>query len=586
MRPPRPEYPRPTLVREDWISLNGTWEFDFDDTNVGMDQQWYLNRKLTRSIVVPFPFQSDLSGIGDRGFHDVVWYRRVFDVPDGFRGRRMLLHFGAVDYLAAIWLNGEPIGQHRGGYVPFNCDITDIVRRNGNVLVLRVEDTQSPEQPRGKQSVALNSSGCTYTRTTGIWQTVWLEPVSPHYIQHVRCTPDVDEGRVEVTAKLSGRTDRTRLHVAVSFGGQRETEVHLGVAADDVQFTIGLKAPRLWSPEAPNLYDLLLELVEDGSVVDRALVYFGLRKVEVSGSHIKLNGKPLYQRLVLDQGFWPDGIYTAPNDDAFKADIELAKALGFNGVRMHQKIADPRYLYWADHLGLLVWAEMPACFEFTDAAVANFAREWPQLIRRDYNHPCIIAWVPFNETWGIAGVKDSSRQQEFVGEIAAMTRSLDTTRLVVDNSGWEHLDTDIVDIHDYTGDAAELARRLKPLKLDKLNLGDRKVMVDGVQYSGQPVIVSEYGGISLQSVREGDWGYGKAAASTRELVRRYRELTNVLLASKSLAGFCYTQLYDIEQETNGLATYDRKPKVKPATIAAINTGRALAAKRPAKPGGK
>ena len=583
MKPPRLEYPRPTCVREDWVNLNGKWDFEFDDKNVGMAQKWYAGHKFGKSIVVPFPFQSDLSGIGDKSFHDVVWYRRTFDVSESYRGKRIILHFGAVDYLATVWLNGERVTTHRGGYVPFSSDVTELVHQHNNELVVRVEDTQGPQQPRGKQAMELEANGCVYTRCTGIWQTVWIEPISAHHIQEVHCTPDVAQGRVGVTAKVSGRNDLTKLRVNVTGEGSHEAEVEMGVASDDVEFTIGLNKPKKWTPERPHLYDMLLELVEDGDVVDRVLVYFGLRSIETDGRKILLNGKPIQQRLVLDQGYWPDGIYTAPNDEAFQKDIELTKAFGFNGVRLHQKVADPRYLYWADRMGLLVWAEMANCFEFSDTAVANFAHEWPQVIQRDFNHPCIIAWVPFNESWGISDVKQNERQQEFLGEIVAMTRRLDPTRLVVDNSGWEHLDTDIVDMHDYTQDAAVFAGLFKPLKVDDILVASRaRAMVNGLNYEGQPVVVSEYGGTALATGKGRDWGYGMVK-TPRQLAACYRELTRALLANKSLAGFCYTQLYDIEQEINGLATYDREPKVDPSAIAKINLGKAPAS-RPGRAG--
>ncbi len=586
MKLPHPQYPRPTFVREDWISLNGQWEFDFDDNDTGLAKRWYLparacpqgrdsggKHRFKRRIKVPFPFQSKLSGIGDTSSHDVVWYRRKFNIPDGCRGKRILLHFGAVDYLAAVWLNGELVVRHRGGYVPFSSDITDLVIHGDNTLVVRAENRHSPHQPQGRQSTALEARGAQCTRCTGIWQTVWIEPVSPHHIHHVHCTPDVDNGRITVLASVSGRTDETELRVAVSFAGKPEAELRFPVSGDSIPFTISLKNHRTWSPEQPNLYDMMLELVEGEDVTDRALVYFGMRKIEADGRKIRLNGKPLYQRLVLDRGYWPDGTCTAPNDDAFKKDLELAKSLGFNGVRMHQKIADPRYLYWADRLGMLVWAEMPSCTEFSDTAVANFAHEWRQVIHRDYNHPCIIAWVPFNESWGVQDIQSSERQREFVGEIVAIARNLDGTRLIVDNSGWDHLDTDIVDIHNYTQEAADFGRvPFKPLKVDRIELDDHKAMVDGVEYEGQPVIVSEYGGIGMKSPRPDKKGYRKHAKTNREFLKRYRALTEAILANKALSGFCYTQLCDVERDTNGLLTCDRKPKVKPETIAKINSG--------------
>jgi len=578
MEIPRPEYPRPDFVREDWLNLNGEWEFDFDDGDRGLNEEWFYKHDFSRKIIVPFTFESVLSGIGDHSVHEVVWYRRTFRLPDSYRGRRVLLNFGAVDYNATVWVNGEKIIEHRGGYTPFRCDITESLKP-ANTLVVRVEDRMTQDQPRGKQYWKPESAGCHYSRATGIWQTVWLEPVSVFHIKEARFLPDIDESRVKAAIKLSGHTDKTRILMRITSNGKTHAEAVFQAASDDASVELRLDEPRLWSPEMPDLYNVMLEVLQGDAIYDRVLAYFGMRKISIENGQVMLNNEPYRLKLVLDQGYYPDGIYTAPDDYALRRDVELAKAFGFNGVRKHQKIEDPRYYYWCDKLGLLAWAEMASAYSFNDTSVANFAAEWPNVVRANYNHPSIVAWVPFNESWGIGGVENRDRQQEFVGQIVSFTRELDPTRLVVDNSGWSHVDTDIVDVHDYTQDEKVLDDLLSHISTSKpelpLHTHKRKTMAEGFTYQGQPVVVSEYGGIALTAdAKEGAWGYGNAAASTKELTSRYAKLTEAILRNGQIAGFCYTQLYDVEQEVNGLLTYDRKPKVDAEKISEINNAMA------------
>ena len=576
MEIPRPEYPRPAFVREDWMNLNGEWEFDFDDGNRGVVDAWFDRHDFARRIIVPFTFESRLSGIGDTSIHEVVWYRTKFRLPEAYRGRRIKLNFGAVDYRATVWMNGEVVGEHRGGYTPFSCDVTESLKAE-NVVVVRAEDRVSKDQPRGKQFWEEKPRGCHYTRATGIWQTVWVEPVSDFHFTHVYFHPDAGKSSVRAVVGLSGHSDTCEIRARFSFDGAVSADVRLKPSGDDTSFETWIRDAPLWSAEQPNLHNVLLELCEDGKVLDRVLAYFGMRTVSIDAGKVLLNNHPCPLKLVLDQGYYPDGVYTAPSDDAYRQDIELAKALGFNGVRKHQKVEDPRYYYWCDKLGLLVWGEMGNCFEFSDTSMANFASEWPHVVKANFNHPSIITWVPFNESWGIDGVQNQDRPQEFVGQIVAFTRELDPTRPVVDNSGWSHVDTDIVDLHDYDQDAGRIHTILsqisptKPVVPAASHRGP--TMADGFTYSGQPVVLSEYGGIALASdTGNGAWGYGDAAQNVDGLAARYRALTESILKNTFIAGYCYTQLYDVEQEVNGLLTYDRRPKVKVETIAEINRG--------------
>ncbi len=442
---PRHEYPRPQHERERWLCLNGTWDFAFDDRGeVPGPGSWPAQG--SRSIVVPYAFQSRLSGIGDRSAHPVVWYRRSFAVPGDWKGSRLLLHFGAVDYHSEYWLNGEPLGSHEGGYTPVTFDVTRSARAGENVLVVRCEDRPGDEQPFGKQDRD-GHQAYRFAATTGIWQTVWLEPAAASFLERCRIEADLAGPGFRLTPQVDGPSVGLRLAVRILFGGREVGRSEL--AAEAVRDLVRVSESHPWSDESPDLYDLDLELTHGGRVIDRVRSYAGLREIRVEGRRILLNGRPVYQRQVLDQGYWPDGVYTAATDEALRADVELTKRMGFNGARKHQKVEDPRWLYWCDRLGLLVWHEMAACGIDTPLSRERLRREWQEAVRRDLNHPSIVAWVPFNESMGIRDLASSRDTQDFVAAVVADTRGLDRTRPVVDNSGWEHVDTDIADSHNY-----------------------------------------------------------------------------------------------------------------------------------------
>ncbi len=566
---PRPEYPRPDFVRKDWLNLNGCWSFQFDDEDKGLDCKWWDNPGFAQNITVPFPFQAELSGIGDTGFHDVFWYHRDVMIPDEWLAeKRLLLHIGAFDYQGMLWINGQKAGEHRGGYSPWTTDITDYIADGRARIVIRGFDTQSPSQPRGKQHWELHSSGIMYTRVSGIWQTVWIEPVPVTYIEAIRIIPALDPDRLKLIVKIQGKVDNALLSVHIFKGTL--TVVTAETSAAGGEHTIELQIPeaRRWSPADPFLYDVRIALGTDGRIIDEVSTYAGIREIRREGRAILLNNEPVILKGVLDQGYFPCGIYTPQREDEFRRDVELTLALGFNCARKHQKVEDPRWYYWCDRLGLLVWGEMGNAWEFTPESCQNLIHEWPEVMRRDWNHPCIMAWVPLNESWGVPKVHEDKEQQKFQKQMATLTRALDPTRPVVDNSGWCHLDTDIVDLHPYTGDPNEMAALLETVletgRVDKnypmpLWVGDGKD-------EGQPIVISEYGGIALQSDVERSrdqkdpWGYGRAADSSEILVRRFRELTRAILKNSRIAGYVYTQLTDVEQEKNGLLTFDREPK--------------------------
>jgi beta-galactosidase/beta-glucuronidase len=445
---PRPEYPRPQWVRQQWLNLNGEWEFAEDSQLSGEEKGWASGQALDRRILVPFAPESSLSGIGNTDFLTGVWYRRHFRLPEAWKGRRCLLHFGAVDYEAKVWLNGQPVGEHRGGYTPFAFDLSPFLWESGdNELVVRAIDrTRSPLQPTGKQSQQLRSNGCVYTRTTGIWQTVWLEPVPATYLARARMLPDFDNGRLCLQVWTGGAPGSHQLQAVVRQNGDPVATAEGVTRGGFATLSLGLKEVRPWSPEDPYLYDLQFNLREGERIVDSVGSYFGMRKVHCAPPVIALNNQPVFQRLVLDQGYYPDGIYTAPSDEALRRDIELSLALGFNGARLHEKVFEPRFLYWADKLGYLVWGEYPN-WGLDDARPEVLERvlpEWLEAVERDFNHPSLVGWCPFNET---------SRQVRsgLLRTVYQVTKSVDPTRPVIDTSGYTHLETDVDDSHDYEG---------------------------------------------------------------------------------------------------------------------------------------
>lgn len=560
---PRPEHPQPQMERSAWRSLNGAWQFAFDFGRSGLDRHFERRDALDTTITVPFCPESVLSGVHYTDFIPAVWYARAFTLTPEELSGRVLLHFGAVDYEAHVFVNGELAGTHRGGYTSFCFDITDLCRAGENRLSVYAEDdNRSGKQPHGKQCESFDSQGCDYTRTTGIWQTVWLEFVPETYIQSVQYYSNITEGTLLVQAKLCGAGTFT---VKASFEGrpcgEASTRAENGFAA----VTLPLSELHLWDVGRGNLYDLTLTFGGDS-----VKSYAGMREVRIEGRRVLLNGRPVFQRLVLDQGFYPDGIYTAPDDSALVRDIELSLAAGFNGARLHQKVFEPRFLYHCDRLGYLAWGEMANWgLDYSDpAALEAFLGEWLDAVARDFNHPSIVGWCPFNETWD----REGRRQLDsLLAMVYRVTKQLDPTRPCIDTSGNFHVDTDIYDVHDYEQDPASFAAHYEAFRTGGAFYDAQAARQ---QYDGKkPMFVSEYGGIKWnpQGDVEKAWGYGDGPATEEAFIERYRGLTEALLSNPNMFGFCYTQLYDVEQETNGLYTYSREPKFDMAVFHAINT---------------
>ncbi|WP_236013315.1 glycoside hydrolase family 2 protein [Paenibacillus glycanilyticus] len=574
---PRPEYPRPQWVRLDWINLNGQWQFEIDHGKSGKERGFQEpGLELSGTITVPFCPESKLSGVEYKDFMAAVWYKREINLPDDWaEGGRVLLHFGAVDYEAEVWVNGTAVGKHRGGYSSFSFDITSAVSAGSNVItVYAVDEQRSGRQPRGKQCGGYYSSGCDYTRTTGIWQTVWLERVPVAYLAGMKLVPDPDNACAHLELQLggSGVNSGTKLVVKALHEGAAAGEAAIAVSGPSAKLTLPLTEVHLWQPGSPELYDLEISLVRDGQIFDTVQSYFGLRSVKLDGMAFRINGKSVFQRLVLDQGFYPEGVYTAPSDEDLRKDIEISMGLGFNGARLHEKIFEPRFLYWADKLGYLVWGEHAnwGLDITTSEGLAGFLPEWLEGMERDFNHPALIGWCPFNETWDKDGTKQNNEVLRIVYE---MTKRMDPTRPVIDTSGNFHVVTDIFDVHDYDQNPETFRARYEPMK----NGGEVfNTFPKRQQYEGQPYFVSEYGGIwwNPDQKDEKSWGYGDRPVSEEDFLARYAGLTDTLLDHPMMFGFCYTQLYDVEQEVNGLYTYDRRAKFDPDMIRRINSRKA------------
>lgn len=557
MSVPRPEYPRPTLVRgeESWVNLNGTWEFAFDFGNSGRERKMWEAETYEHKIVVPFVPESKLSGIEYIDFIPACWYRRTFTLPDGWdkTAGRVLIHFGAVDYYSEIRVNGELAGTHRGGYTPFAVDVTKLLTDGENVLSVFAEDNgKSDLQPTGKQVYySYYNRGCHYTRCTGIWQTVWMEYVPCNYVKNLKLTPDIDAGKLDVIVTLEGDNSAVETVTAeASFDGESVSVVTARVLGKYAQFSMPLPAAKLWSLEEPNLYDLKVTAGDD-----TVTSYFGMRSVAINGYAIEINHKPVYQRLVLDQGYFPDGIYTATEDSDLAHDIELSKAAGFNGARMHMKIFEPRFLYHADRMGYLLWDEFPnwGLDESNPASLLSILPEWLTEMERDYNHPSVVGWCPFNET----GVR---RNKDVFRTVYQATRAVDPMRPIIDTSGYVHVITDIYDVHNYDQNPESFKKAF-----EWLETGEGELFVNNPkyeQYEGQPYFVSEFGGTywNIDEDPSAAWGYGQAPKSLEEFYERFEGLINVLLDNPKMCAFCYTQLTDVYQEKNGIYAFDRRAK--------------------------
>ena len=555
----RTEHPTPQFEREKWRCLNGVWDFEYDQGVSGEARGLHKpDAEYSLKINVPFCPESALSGIGNTDFINSVWYKRTVDISKDDLRNRVLLRFGAVDYEATVFVNGNEAFSHKGGYVGFSGDITDYLTEGENVITVRaIDDTRDRMIPSGKQCLRYRSSGCSYTRTTGIWQPVWLEFVPAARIIRTRYETDPESAVVNVTATVSGAGT---LRAEAFYEGRPVGEAETVTAGDSAVLSIKLSERHLWEIGHGRLYDLVLTFGED-----RVKSYFGLRSVALDGYRFLLNGKSVFQRTILDQGFYPDGIYTAPSDEQLEADIDRSMALGFNGARLHQKIFEERFLYHCDRKGYIVWGEFPSWGLEDNKSDTIYALlpEWLEEIARDFNHPAIIGWCPFNET-------DDDQFSDLVRTVYRVTKAVDPTRPVIDTSGYVHVETDIFDVHDYEQNPETFREHYARFEKE----GVITYAHSGAQEypKGAPVFVSEFGGMTLAK-GEKVWGYSRLN-DEEQFYRNYEALVNVMLDNPCIMGFCYTQLTDVEQEVNGLYRYDRTPKYDADRIRAINSRRA------------
>ncbi len=577
------DYPRPQFVRREWENLNGEWNFVFDDNDEGEIKEYFNNFPINKKINVPFTYETKLSGIEDESIHYIIWYNRKINISkEQLEDKKLILNFEGSDYKTKVWINGKYIGENIGAYSRFSFDIEKHIVYGENEITIKVEDSLSKDQPRGKQRYKRESWKCWYIQTTGIWKTVWLEWVSKKYLKGVKITPKTDKVQLEIETNLTEQDiEKQKYYIETEISFNRQVinktkeiindnyeKIEINIVKEGIKYNI-----QKWSTTSPNLYDINYKLYCEDEVIDIVDSYFGIREITIEGDKIYLNGEQVYLKLILDQGYWKETHLTPPNEESLIKDIESVLAFGYNGIRKHQKVEDERFLYWCDVKGVLVWSEMANCYNFDDNSLQNFANEWIRVVKQNYNHPSIITWVPINESWGVPEVSNSKEQQNFINSLYYLTKSIDNTRPVISNDGWEHTISDIITIHDYKQDNDLLYQEYTDKDMKVLNNleeynGKHRLFASGYKYEGQPVIMSEYGGIAINS-NEG-WGYGKQVKNEKELVERFTKLTKTIKNIPYISGYCYTQLTDVQQEINGLMDTERNCKIESSVIKNIN----------------
>ncbi|MBE6727327.1 MAG: glycoside hydrolase family 2 [Ruminococcaceae bacterium] len=579
------KHPNPQNYRKDFFSLDGEWEFAFDKENKGLSEGWFIDKELPLNIRVPFVYQSKLSGVDSDEFCEVVWYKRSFEFGANFFNKRTILHFAAVDYECDVWVNGKHATHHIGGYSSFKVDITELLHSGENEISLRVVDRDfAKENIRGKQLWGKGEFGCWYKRYTGIWQSVWLEAVSRVHIDKFILRGDVDTNTVSLKAELKNFlpdevfcadieitvNDISVAHACFDvYDGYIDEKINVDYRNSP------FRGSEWWSPEHPNLYQMLITLKSNDEIMDELQTYFGMRKIEASNGRVLLNNFPFYHRSVLNQGYYPDGYITPEDDERIISDIKLIKSMGYNAMRIHQKIESPRFLYWCDRIGIAVWEEIPSMYHYRELQAHNIMSEMTSIVERDINHPAITAWVLFNESWGVQQIRFDSQQQNLTKGAYFTVKSMDPTRFVISNDGWQQTETDLVTIHDYSAYGDEIFDRYNNTAGYEIGenpvAGQRRfAFAEGHSYSGQPVMLTEFGGISYAA--DGGWGYNDKVKTEEEFIERFKSLTHAIRKIPYMTGYCFTQFTDVENEQNGLVTINREPKADLQKIRKINLG--------------
>lgn len=566
------DYPRPQFVRKQWTNLNGYWDFKFDYDNVGDKLNFRNGFEANVEINVPFAYQCPASGIGNEKLCQNIWYQRKF-TTDCLQDKKVYLHLEGCDYASNVYVNGHDCGKDEGGYHRQTFDITSACKTGDNLLVIKVKDDYSKEKPRGKQRWEDHNYGCWYVDVAGLYKTAWLETVDVKHIADVKITPNVTDKSVRFEFAVDGTGDLS-VQTIVSFCGEQVAKTLAPVVNGKCGSIISLSDElHLWEVGNGALYDVQFQLVNDGKVCDNVGSYFGMRQIDVKDGSVLLNGKSLYQRLILDQGYWADSAITPPSEQALEKDIVDTLKMGFNGARKHQKVEDERYLYYADIYGYLVWAEMPSMYAFTERSTAAFKREWLLAVKQQYNHPCVVCWVPFNESWGVENILTDKVQQAFVNDVYYSTKQIDGMRPVITNDGWQHTISDIVTIHHYSQQAETLVKAFDTVDkcvADVYFDHDKGAFANGYKYNGQPILITEFGGTSFVKDTVGNnWGYGNGVANDDEYLKRLHGLVEAICKQQHIQGFCYTQLSDVYQEVNGLVKLNRLTKEDYAVLSKI-----------------
>lgn len=569
-----PEYPRPQLVRTDWVNLNGEWSFGFGENVSAVNA---LIGQLPMKINVPFSYETKLSGIGDETPHNKVWYSKK--INGNKAGKKTILNFDGADYITTVYVNGKTVGSHKGAYSRFSFDITKYLTKKENVLTVCCEDDNHPIQVRGKQRWEDANFGCWYVQTTGIYKTVWLEYVNETHLKTLKITPSLKDFSVRFDSVVSTPAEDVEVRYDVSFNGKHIQSAVVSACDIDSSVTLKLDSAKLtyqtehWSHFNPVLYDVEIAVIKNGKVVDSLGSYFGLREYRAEDGKLLLNNIPFYARLVLDQGYWAESGITPPSEEAIIKDIDLCKKMGFNGARKHQKVEDERYMYYADIMGFTVWCELPSNHWASDDATADITREWLEIVRQNYNHPSIVTWVIFNESWGVRNIYLNDVQKNLATGLYYLTKSIDTMRPVISNDGWVHAKSDILTLHHYEQDGDKLYAYYDDIvKLVEGDAGNSQCLpyAQGYEYEGQPIVMSEFGGTAyVRDAENGCWGYGVGVKNDEEYLNRFGSLIKAI-EKMNISGYCYTQITDVEQEVNGLLLPDRTPKVALEEIAKRN----------------
>ena len=566
----RNEYPRPDFKRDSWLNLNGIWDFTFQSRDIP-DTCYIQGSHYNKKILVPFCYQSKMSGIGTTKYYETVWYSRQFHITPKQKNKKILLHFAGVDYYCRLYINGKFVGEHEGGYDLFTFEISEYVFDGDNRIVLKVTDDRRVDHPRGKQYWEDIPDRCWYTESTGIWKPVWLEFTEEYYLETLRILPDINLCQIHLDTDISKKF-KGYLRVKIFWKNELCQELSYRIISHTHVSEIITIPPQdfideihYWSPEHPNLYSITLELMEDNYIYDKVESYFGMRQIEIKNEQIYLNHRPLYQRLILDQGYWPDTLLTAPDEKSIIRDLELIKEMGFNGLRMHQKIEEPLFYYHADRLGLFVWLELPSPYDFGTTEIHTVLNQWEAILKNNWNHPSIITYVPFNESWGLRNIAKDFMQQSFANCVYYLTKALDPTRIISTNDGWEFpCATDFYGFHDYFSSAKAFdAQYADWEKRFEIGMTNRPLKSDGTERKTLPVLLTEFGGIAFKNdlFSAGSWGYNESVATDNAFEETLTTQISSILKSSLLCGYCYTQLTDVMQEVNGLLHPDRTPKI-------------------------